>query len=532
MQKLLFTVFLFVLFFSSSGIAQKAKVELGPVFRTQGNTRLAYHIMSDQTGHYVLFYEEQKGLLAYSPIIIPNPPIVPILKKYDNQLKEVWSKEYYADKKKIKSRGFYKVKNSIIAIMEDESQKDVSDFYLVPINKEGELGEKQKLVTLNQTKKDGIPKVEVLFSRDSSKFCVLLQQDSDRKKSTFEYYLKMFDNDLKGLWTKKVSTNLAGSQIDILSDLVGDDGAFYFLAKEYESLNNKETKKSENDKGRVANYSIKVYRVSEGESTPKEFRMNLGGKFHKGASLSINESGEISCIGMFSNENKGNTDGIYFIKLDKNGQVIKSNLAQFTPQQVESLGKKNKENSKSGEKGLDKYFTFENQIPLDDGSFLLTAEENFKTTVTTGRTTTIVYHSYDIILMTISPDGNIIDVKVIPKRQVISGIKKFVSNYSVNIKNRGVYFFYNDDEDNLGKPLSAAAKEISSLKECIATMTFLDKNGKLTRKALFDKSDSKMLLVPDKFTKIGENKLFFTAEKPVFFGFGAEDRQFGIITFE
>jgi hypothetical protein len=157
-----------------------------------------------------------------------------------------------------------------------------------------------------------------------------------------------------------------------------------------------------------------------------------------------------------------------------------------------------------------------------DGSAVVVAEENYMTVTTTynGRTytTTYYYYSKDIIVFTIDTKGEIERVSAIPKNQMGVNTDYFISYVSL-IHGNDIVFFYNEDEDNMGKPVNnPKPKRVNNFKECIAVMTTLGPDGKLTRKQLFEAKDLESLFVPGDSSPFGKNKLFFVSIKPKMFG--------------
>ncbi len=489
--------------------AQKASVKLSPEMKLKKSHTFAGHLESDETGHYVYFYKRKSLWSRQSTIGI---------KKYDTKFNEKWSKDYLADRDDVSSFGLESVKDNFIWLLSEEPKKKTLNYYLMPISKTGKSGKKKKITTIRYEKARDIPSVYWPISEDTTKVGVIMVSDRDKEKLNFEYYVKVVDNNLNDLWSKKVRTSKSQEQVDILSSVMGNDGAHYMLVKEYESRNAKESKKSKGKKRKVAAYDIKIYRLADGNDKPEILKLDLGGKFARGASLKVGENGDITCIGMFSNLKRGNINGVYYLKMNSSGEPITSNMKPFSTKELGYLGDRNRDKDKDGTEGIEGRFSFGEQILFEDGSAVLTAEENYVTSYTDSRgNTRITYHSRDIVVISMDADGKINTLKVIPKKQK-TGIQAFNSHAAMPVEGKGVFFFYNDDEDNMGKPLSAKPKRISSFRDCVTASTMFGMDGKLTRKSLVDAKEVKALLLPNACKQINPNTMFFVAMKPKLLG--------------
>lgn len=241
-------------------------------------------------------------------------------------------------------------------------------------------------------------------------------------------------------------------------------------------------------------------------------------KFAKGASLKVAENGDITCIGMFSNLKRGNINGIYYLKMDSEGNPITSNIKNFSKEDLEYLGNRNTDKDRSGDEGIEGFFTFGDQLTMTDGTIVVTAEENFYRTRTDARgNVTITYYSNDIVVITFDPDGTIKSIKLIPKRQS-GGTQAFLSHSAMTVDGKGAFFFYNDDKDNMKRSLDKRAKRISGMRDCVTACAHLDMNGNITRKALLKNKEVKALLLPGVCKRVNDNTFFFVGMKPKMIG--------------
>lgn len=486
-------------------IAQFAEVKLSPEFKLKKNITFEEHLSSDETGHYVYFKKSKN--FKESTIA---------LAKYDNKFEQDWNVEYYADESDIRTFGLKALKDKFVWLLSKESTRNQYDYHISPIDKNGEIGKRLKVVSIKTESSRDKPAIIWELSEDTSKMLVFNTLDKNKKKLDFEYSVTVIDSEMNKLWSKYVKLRKSQEQIEVISSVVGNDGTHYMLVYEYDDRDAKTSKRGAGNK-KVAAYDLMIYKLSDGMKTPEAIELNLNDKFARGGSIKVDKEGNIVCIGMFSNLKRGNTNGIFYLKIDDQGNVLNSKIKEFSKKDLEFLGERNTGKNRSGDSGIDGMFSFGEQLLLDDGTVMVSAEENYVTRRTDSRgNTTIVYHSKDIIVITFEADGTVSSIKLIPKRQA-SQSKMFISHKAMAVDNLGAFFFYNDDIDNIERDLDKQPKKISSFRDCVTTCAFINKEGKVERQALLKNKDVDALLLPTACKKVNSNTLFFAGMKAKLF---------------
>lgn len=491
--------------------AQKPVVKISPEFKLPKSKAFQSHLFSDATGHYMYFYEYEGGMFG-------GGSSTTILEKYDPKFKQVYSKEYKADRKGIASLGMRYFNGQFVWLFSETNKKDDYIRYsLLPIDLSGKQGKAVDLVKFKYENRNDIPRVLWNISKDSSKLLYRAVSDDDRDDEKFRIFLSVLDDKLNTVWSRKVALKHTEEQTEVISTVLKNDGSVYMLCKVYEGRKAKESKKNEKKKS-VAAYEMVLYHFTKDEEDPKEFRLKLGDLFIKSASLTTDKKDELKCTGFFSTTKNGSLNGVFYLQLAADGTVAASSKRDFTAADLKKFGEKNTDKDKGGDEGLESTFKFSDFLVRDDGSAVVVAEENYVITRSSynGRTWTYTtyYYSNDIVAFTINSQGEVERVNVIPKRQVGVNTNYFIS-YTALIRNNDIIFFYNEDEDNMEKPVNnPKPKLVNKFNDCIAVMTTLSPDGKLTRKQLFEAKDVESLFVPDDSTPFSENKLFFVSFKP------------------
>jgi hypothetical protein len=520
MARILFISFWLLISVSVPMKAQKATITISPEFNLPKRKAFLGHLHSNKSGHYVHFAEfERKGEASV------------ILEKFDPKFKLVFSKEFQSSRDNTSSAGVKYLKGGFIwLISERDEKKDIEKYYLAPISLDGQMGKLNPVASFKFKHRKDAPAINWQLSSDSTKVLFTARSDTRNEDDLIEFYISVIDEKFETVWDNPFQLDKTQEQVKVQEWAMTAEGDVFMLAKVYEGEGAKESRKEK--KERIANYKMVVYQFSKGKTVPIEHVLNLDQDYIKGSTIAINKSDELACVGFFSNTRKGSTTGVFYMRLSpKDGNVIAVNKHNFSEKELTILGDDNTSKDKTGEEGIDSNFKFKDILFRDNGSTLVTAEENYlvvthNNNTKGGSTTTYTYYSKDIIVLDINPEGKISRTTLIPKRQRFH--TDYFEYFTTLVNKDDVYFFYNDDIDNIKKPISSKPKYISSFKDCVATMTHLDTEGKLTRKQILDKEDSKALFIPLDSKQFSDNELFFVCKK--FKLLGPSDFRMGVVT--
>ena len=510
------TLSIFVLGCMFALTAQKPLLNISPEFKLSKSRTFEGHLYSDASGHYMYFYDGDRSAFSGRSGISST-----IVEKYDPNFKLLFSKEYKSDRKGISSLGMRYFNGQLIWLFSETNKKeDYIRFSFLPLDMNGKQGKVQDVAKFKYENRNDTPKVLWNVSQDSSKLLFRAMSDEDRDHEPFGLFISVLNKDLSVDWSRKTSFKYTEEQVDVLATLLKSDGSVYLLAKIYEGKKARESKKNDKRKS-VAAYDITLFHFQKDDEKPREYRLKLGDSFIRGASLATDKSDNLKCAGFYSNTKNGSLQGVFYLDLASDGSITTSNKKEFTVTDLKKFGEKNTDKDRTGDMGLEDSFKFSDFLVRDDGSAVVVAEENYVVVRTSynGRTysTTYEYNSKDIIVFTINTKGEIERVNAIPKYQVGINTDYFISYVSL-LHGNEVTFFYNEDEDNMDKPVNnPKPKRVNNFKECIAVMTTLNTEGKLVRKQLFEAKDLESLFVPKDSSPFDKNKLFFVSIKPKLF---------------
>ncbi len=519
MKKLLF---LLVLLATTPLPAQKTTVEIGPELKIERDLNFWGQLHSDPTGHYVLLTEADGGLFS-------RRGITPTLQKYDRKFQLVYSKELRSDQTDVLfgSMLYAKEKFLLCAQWLDKKKRKLT-CTATPVSLEGKVSKPQKVSVVQYKNKDDQPTdVRWMMSDDTSKMLVATAADDNNDRLRVRINLNIFDHQLAKIWGKEFLLPYTQEQLTIRSWALANNGQVYLLGKVYEEKNNQEFKRR--DGKRRPAYKMVIFRFDPTLEKAQEYRLELSDKFVTDVAFKLSPNNDLNCAGFYANDTRGVIQGVFFTRL--NGETGQAELATRKELSARDIDNFDTQKDRSGKEGLDSKFEFKNLLLRADGGIVVTAEEAYHVTTSYWAAGQIYYHTTyynnEIFLTSISPTGQIEWVRMIPKRQEFTDTD-FFNSYMLMEHDGGMYFLYNDDEDNIANPLTAKARRISSFRDAVAALVTVSSAGQMERRKVFDaKEDADALMAPGNGRQISANELFFVTTR--FKVFGAKRLRMGLI---
>ena len=491
-------------------IAQTPVVKLSEEFKLDRNKFFEGHLDSDAEGHYLYYYQESRDARYKTAVVVT---------KFDKAFNEIWSYDYYPEERRTSTYGLKTVNNKFLWLFAEEPDRTERDYFLVAIDKNGDLGKRVKVNSIEFKTRGDEPNVDWSVSEDSTMVAVVQSLDRNSRDVDFEYDVTVLDDELKVLWKSSIwMKKKSQEQIEVISSVLGNDGAFYSLVKEYEDRNAREVKRKKTRGGRkkVPAYDLKIYKLGEGMTKPEILTLNLKDKFAKGASLAVGEDGTITCVGMYGNDRRGNINGVFYQSLDPTGQVMNTYQKEFSVRDLEVLGNRNSDEERGGKGSIEGVFRFGDQLTQTDGSTIITAEHNYEVNTQDAngfwRTT---FHSRDVIIIHFEAEGKVRGINLIPKRQS-STTNTFLSHAGVALDDQPAYFIYNDHKENIDRAIDKRPRQMRSASNGVTALAYIDEAGDLQREVLLDNKKLRSLILPYTCKRIDENSFFFIAMKPKF----------------
>ncbi len=371
--------------------------------------------------------------------------------------------------------------------------------------------------------------LELITSRKETKVLLFKNYTFDHifksEDKNEKYELTMLDgsNGMKEMWKQKVEMPYESAAFEILDGCLDEAGNFYMMGVLYPE------KRKTWDAGGRPNYEFKLFKFNASGKV-FETELKVEDKFLTDLKLDISANGKLICTGFYSKDRKTTTvNGIYYLSLDsENGKVKKESFKEFELDMLtENLSeRKAKKIEKRLEKGKDVnlyQFTFDELIPRTDGGAVIVAEQYywFTTTTTTTSSTGAVtmrtnyhYRYNDILVINVTPEGDIDWAHKIHKMQRTTNDGGFYSSYAFVNGGKELFFIYNDNGRNtLEKEPKDYKAFIGPTKGANVVTATVNKEGKVERKQLFKARRKDTIIRPKNNLQISQNSILIQAVK-------------------
>jgi len=510
-----FLVFLCLAGHYTLAFAQVPKINISPELDIDKNKSFQSHLYSDLSGHY-LFFEDGFSRNGFNP----NGSATRVfIDKYDPDFKLLFSKKYELEYNGVNSWGVRYFNGQFLWLFSETNKKQKYLRYnLMPIDLNGVKAKPLELIQQPYEIYDDklIPNWNI--SKDSTKLLFTAIHDIDSRKLPFTVFISVLNKDLSVNWSRKISLTYTEKQVDVLGTILKNDGSVFMVAKVLKHKGGNEFVRPQDIK-KLDDYEVRLFHYTKEDDQPIEYKIQLGDSKIRNAALETDQNDDLKCAGLYFEEKESNIRGLFFFSLNHNGQIQTNNKKPFTDAQLKQFGKRNTEKEFNGIYGLENSFDVTNFLIRPDGSAYIVIENNFgyRTTYSNGFSASFAssteYYSRDIIVFDINSAGEIERTSILAKDQHTPKPNYFLSHVSL-LDGNDLVFFYNEDKDNMAKPINTSKpKTISSFNDCVTVMTILTPDGKLNRSPLFEARDFESLFIPIKSTLFEGNKLFFTTSR-------------------
>lgn len=487
----------------SYALGQKVTINWGP----ESKTELTYYSFVRGQGSDMIklcFEENRKSIL-------------PVITGYNNNLQEQATNSITVNEDGIKFDQFLSLQNNLFFFTNKYDKKaKTTSFFCQPLNIKTfkPEGSNMDLGTFDAVKKSEQSTVDYSISKDSSK--VLMMGLSPYSKNEAEkYYLAVYDNKMTKLWSNTVELPYKDKYVDILSNIVTNDGQVGIVLKHYENETLKEDVRKNGKK--APSYTTKLLLYSKGDSKPHEFKIDIGDKFVHTLSLADEDGKDLVLFGLYQLKAEGNVNGYFLAKVNSSTKKVTLNNLNAFPEALLSLVKKDKQGSdKEKDPGLGDNFKFVRAVSRNNGDkdYLLEFRYSRLITVRTQYSSYSYWlHTFgDIIDINVKPDGKHVLARI-PKYQQAMDDSKFLSFKALPYKDK-LLFFYNDDNKNLQRDLSEKPEEIKFGKEnATFAMATIDADGNVSRSVLINSKETKFTTAVNVSFRVAENKIALYASK-------------------
>ncbi len=510
--------------------SQKVDMLWGPESKADKKLTLSDIVGYDETGIYTLNKRVKKSVEVNSNITLEH---------YDNKMAK--TKSFEIDLKgqaqKRKFEFIIQLDNALYLFTSLTNPKLEKNFlYVQAINKKTLLPEQglRKIAEINfpATSLYYVGNFNYQLSRDSTK--ALIFYNLPYKKGENESFgFHMFDKNMNQVWENNIILPYEDELFSIEDIEVDNNGNVHQLGKLYQE------KRKEKRNGKP-NYRYQIISHYEKGRKLVEYPVKVEGKFLTDMQIAINPEQDIICGGFYSAEGTTSIKGSYFLKIDYESKgIIAKAFQEFEIDFItQNMGEREKKKTKKKDakgKSIELYQYVLDDIVLNkNGGAVLIGEQFLSTTRTETTTdangfttfsTDYLYYYYDIIVISLSPDGEIEWAKKIAKKQFSKNDGAFFSSYAHAVVKDKLYFIFNDNPKNLFYKGEGPLYNFNRGKESLVVLVTIDYHGNLTKEALFSKQEVGMFTRPMVCEQISGNEM-------VVFGQRGKNFRFAKITFK
>lgn len=510
MKKILLLNLLIIIGFSlfSQGLKNKVEVSFGEEFKIKNKLLTESIFAEDETGYYSIKLTFEKFKIKKT------------LQHFDRTMNLIKTSaiDFSFRKKEKQYEGLLMINGKIKLLTSTINEKAMKkELFIESVNKES-------LTLINDLKK--IAEYDILKKRRKNSGFFDCVVSTDKSKTLIYYSLpfeketqerfgfQVYDQSMNLLWEKEITLPYDDASFSIEDYKIGDNGEVYLVGK----LFNSET----------SNYSHELLVYSSNGNNVDQHTFKIDNKYISGIKVDILENQNIICAGFYSNlENYNSKDGCFYTVLDsKSKEVIHKNTKAFSldfltqNMSEKKEGKVEKKANKGKSIGFDNY-DFKHIINKKDGGYYLIAEQFYTNEYTVDkinynnnnnnkfnpRKKSVKEYFYnDIIVISVSSDGDIIWNKKIPKRQKTKNDNGALSSFGAHYVNNNLYLLFNDNAKNNNFEAGDKVYKYGTNLNPVLTIVEITNEGSLERETLLSKEDTRLWITPTMMFNISENE--------------------------
>jgi hypothetical protein len=442
-----------------------------------------------------------------------------IFTRYDRHFNPVLQKELFDGKQKVHVQSLRNIKGSLCLFTQEFETHGLSiasqTLQAVAVDpKTLEAGTVKDLSTFDYRGKRFGARVSVQTSGDNSNVFVFATEPYNKDEDK-RYYMGVWDDKLNKQWERIVSLPYSHQFIDLCGHQLSNAGDVYVLCRKYE----KEVVPLPFD-GIVQNtspYTYKIFVYSKNDSLPREYTVDMKGKFVHEAILDIDKNGDVRVLGLYKNSFAGRVSGSFVAVLNKSAaQAVVTKIDAFPIDNLLSrVAADGCGSADPGNPGLDPEFKLVGSDERADGSIDLlmeyTAQSHHRSVnlMASSLEDETTYKTYDVVVTSFKKDGRIIYTHL-PKKQEETPFWSHISIKYMTHDN-DLVVVYNDNKKNVTGEFSQQV--IDSIGNSVFVMATINEAGSVQRQVVFSNDDPEMMTDMWHCDPVGKDALFLYVYK-------------------
>lgn len=382
------------------------------------------------------------------------------------------------------------------------------------------------------------------ISKDSSKLLIYNELPYERKNPE-RFGFRVFDKDFKLAWEKNIVLPYNDDKFTVEDYRIDNDGNVFLLGVLYEDDAKWRRRGS-------PTYKYVVLSYMDNGNAFEEYRIDLADKFITDLTFRIGNDGKLVFSGFYSERGTYSVKGTYFFHLDPKERAVQDRKAtEFDFNFLTAfMSDRNKQKALEAvekndtRKAPELYdYSLDELILRSDGGAVLVAEQYFVEQVYdnnyglyspfyspyydpfyynryNNRQTDYYYHYNDIIIVNISPSGEIEWSARIPKRQETRNDGGYYSSYSMATTRDGFFFLFNDDGRNFGRD-DGKLYTYTGGNNGVVALAQVNIKGEVSVAPLTTNKDAGVITRPKMCKQIGKREMAVMGERGRGYRFGS-----------
>lgn len=310
------------------------------------------------------------------------------------------------------------------------------------------------------------------------------------------FSVKLLDKRLNELWKKKFKMPYADQDFEVVTALVGNDQSVYMVCRLFGQGVLSASEMNANKKYTLFHYNHVGRKLTE-------YEINVDDNWIHSARFELVNDTTLVSGGFFSSSGQGNIAGAFQVRFNtKSGELINHGFADLPRDVMLDVGY----NDDLLFGGLAS-FEMRRMMPRTDGSIVLVAEKSYVSTSTffdpyTGqRLVNYYYHDDDVIVVSLSPGGQVEWARTLAKNQTSTDSDEAYTSIAVNLYRDDVFILFNDHPANLNFVREPGeVKTASNFNKSVPVLAHLDRGGRMLVKPLMRDTEPEVILIP-RFSK-------------------------------
>lgn len=305
--------------------------------------------------------------------------------------------------------------------------------------------------------------VDVVWSRDSNLFALYSEPATQLINREAEIQAVVYNRDLEEQWRTRFPLQRRNAFFTVTGKALTNAGEFYLVG--YKSPDIREGERRQLG---AANRDYLLYRFEGKKDEAQEVDLGLKDLFVvSGVGLQVDRTPQaIDVSGFYSDRRYGTTTGAFYFTLDpKTLEPLKTSLEPFSEELKRgmSFGLRGR-----GKRPVQADFEFREFLRRADGGSYIIAEVYYmyiqQVTNSKGQVvqTNYIYSYLDVVVLSISPEGDVEYMALVPKQQVTRNDNGRYSGVAWTVRDSDLILIYNDARKNETRWSSSRSMRVMS----------------------------------------------------------------------